>query len=158
MYDAVGIEYAFDFLFERPVGERGGPNDADVFRNGSIRTLGELLETTANCILVRANRFDFAPNESNPGGAKAKIESSVNKLKEMADLIVALCARRPQTARELAQRLHRNAKYLRDAYLSSLVREGRLQLTGAPNDPNVAYRAITNKGTGNDGRIPVRLL
>ena len=85
MYDAVGIEYAFDFLFERPVGERGGPNDADVFRNGSIRTLGELLETTANCILVRANRFDFAPNESNPGGAKAKIESSVNKLKEMAE-------------------------------------------------------------------------
>ena len=60
---------------------------------------------------------------------------------EMADLIVALCARRPQTARELAQRLHRNAKYLRDAYLSSLVREGRLQLTSAPNDPNVAYRA-----------------
>ena len=60
---------------------------------------------------------------------------------EMADLIVALCDERPQTARELAQRLHRSAKYLRDAYLSPLVREGRLQLTGAPNDPNVAYRA-----------------
>ncbi|MBL7062639.1 MAG: hypothetical protein ISS49_00340 [Anaerolineae bacterium] len=60
---------------------------------------------------------------------------------EMADLIVALCAERPHTARELAQMLHRNAKYLRDAYLSPLVREGRPQLTGAPNDPNVAYRA-----------------
>jgi len=41
----------------------------------------------------------------------------------------------------LAQRLGRNAKYLRDHYLSHLVQEGRLQLTGAPNDPNVAYRA-----------------
>jgi len=60
---------------------------------------------------------------------------------EMTDLIVTLCGEHPQTARELAQRLHRNAKYLRDAYLSPLVREGRLQLTGAPNDPNVAYRA-----------------
>jgi ATP-dependent DNA helicase RecG len=59
--------------------------------------------------------------------------------KETADIIVALCAKRPYTARELAQKLHRNAKYLRDAYLSRLVREGRLQLTGAPNDPNVAY-------------------
>lgn len=60
---------------------------------------------------------------------------------EMASLIVALCAERPRTARELAQRLHRNAKYLRDIYLSPLVQAGRLQLTGAPNDPNVAYRA-----------------
>ena len=60
---------------------------------------------------------------------------------EMTDLIVALCAARPYTARELAQRLGRSAKYLRDAYLSSLVRQGRLQLTGAPNDPNVAYFA-----------------
>lgn len=31
--------------------------------------------------------------------------------------------------------------YVRNSYLSPLVREGRLQLTGAPNDPNVAYRS-----------------
>jgi len=46
-----------------------------------------------------------------------------------------LCVEHPQTARELAQRLHRNAKYLRDAYLSPLVREGRLQLTGLAQRP-----------------------
>jgi len=60
---------------------------------------------------------------------------------EVIELLVALCAERPRTARELAQLLHRNMKYLRDTYLSPLVREGRLQLTGAPNDPNVAYRS-----------------
>jgi hypothetical protein len=48
---------------------------------------------------------------------------------------------RPRTARDLAQILHRNVDYLRNAYLSLLVRQGRLELTGAPTDPNVAYRA-----------------
>jgi len=60
---------------------------------------------------------------------------------ETITLIILLCTKRPHTARELAQILNRNADYLRNAYLSPLVREGRLQLTGAPNDPNVAYRA-----------------
>ena len=60
---------------------------------------------------------------------------------ETITLIVSLCSARPHTARELAQVLNRNADYLRNAYLSPLVREGRLQLTGAHNDPNVAYRA-----------------
>jgi hypothetical protein len=64
----------------------------------------------------------------------------------MADLLVAFCAERPRTARELAQLLHRNMKYLRDTYLSLLVREGRLQLTSAPNDPNVAYRSAHQPG------------
>jgi ATP-dependent DNA helicase RecG len=70
---------------------------------------------------------------------------------EMADLLVALCTERPRTARELAQLLHRNTKYLRDTYLSPLVRQGRLQLTGAPNDPNVAYRAARQPGAGQGG-------
>ncbi len=74
---------------------------------------------------------------------------------ETITLVISLCTKRPHTARELAQILNRNADYLRNAYLSPLVREGRLQLTGAPNDPNVAYRAITNKDTGNDSRIPI---
>jgi ATP-dependent DNA helicase RecG len=70
---------------------------------------------------------------------------------EMADLLVALCTERPRTARELAQLLHRNTKYLRDTYLSPLVRQGRLQLTGAPNDPNVAYRAARQPGAEQGG-------
>jgi len=60
---------------------------------------------------------------------------------ETTALIVSLCTERPHTARELAQILNRNTDYLRNVYLSPLVQEGRLQLTGASNDPNVAYRA-----------------
>jgi len=54
-------------------------------------------------------------------------------------LILLLCSESPRTARELGEILHRNADYIRNAYLSPLLRQGRLQLTGAPNDPNVAY-------------------
>ena len=60
---------------------------------------------------------------------------------EVVAMILHLCAERPYTARELASTLHRNVDYVRNSYLSPLVREGRLQLTGAPNDPNVAYRS-----------------
>jgi len=49
---------------------------------------------------------------------------------EMNDLIVALCAERPWTARELAQRLHPSS--------DAPIHRG---IAGAPNDPNVAYRA-----------------
>lgn len=73
---------------------------------------------------------------------------------EMVDLIVAVCTERPQTARELARMFLRNAKYLRDAYLSPLVREGRLQLTSSPNDPNVAYRAASHPGHKREGDPP----
>ncbi len=60
---------------------------------------------------------------------------------QMDDLLVALCAERPLRTRELGEMLHRSARHLRDGYLSRLVDEGRLELTGSPNDPNVAYRA-----------------
>jgi ATP-dependent DNA helicase RecG len=62
----------------------------------------------------------------------------------MDNLIVTLCAEHPRRARDLAQVLRRSARHLRDTYLSRLVREGRLQLTGSPNDPNVAYAAGTS--------------
>ncbi len=61
---------------------------------------------------------------------------------EIAALIVALCTETPRTARELAEILHRNPDYVRNAYLSRLVRIGRLQLNGAPTDPNVTYQAL----------------
>lgn len=58
---------------------------------------------------------------------------------QVVTLVLLLCAERAHTARELAEILYRNVEYVRNAYLSPLVREGRLQLTGSPNDPNVAY-------------------
>jgi ATP-dependent DNA helicase RecG len=66
-------------------------------------------------------------------------------------MILFLCAERPLTARELAIALHRNVDYVRNSYLSPLVRQGRLQLTGSPNDPNVAYRATRQPGARQGG-------
>lgn len=63
---------------------------------------------------------------------------------EVAALVLLLCAERPHTTRELAERLRRNVDYVRNAYLSPLVRQGRLERSGAPNDPNVAYRAASS--------------
>jgi ATP-dependent DNA helicase RecG len=64
---------------------------------------------------------------------------------EIEALIVTLCVESPRTARELAEILHRNPDYLRNAYLSRLVRTGRLKLKGAPTDPNVTYQAAEKK-------------
>jgi ATP-dependent DNA helicase RecG len=61
---------------------------------------------------------------------------------QMDGLIVTLCSERPLRARELGAMLHRSARHLRDVYLSRLVHEGRLELSGAPSDPNVAYQSI----------------
>jgi ATP-dependent DNA helicase RecG len=73
---------------------------------------------------------------------------------EIATLILLLCAERPHTARELAERLSRNVDYIRNAYLSPLVEGGRIEFVGAPNDPNVAYRTVSLPGDGREGSWP----
>lgn len=61
---------------------------------------------------------------------------------EMDDLLVGLCAEQPFKARELGRLVRRSPRYLTEAYLSRLVKEGRLQRNGAANDPNVTYQAV----------------
>ncbi|MBN2006289.1 MAG: putative DNA binding domain-containing protein [Anaerolineae bacterium] len=65
---------------------------------------------------------------------------------KLQDLIMHLCRERSYTARALAEILQRNPEYLRRVYLTPLVQQGRLQRSGAPNDPNVTYKTnpITN--------------
>mgnify|MGYP000890059147 CR=1 FL=1 len=53
-----------------------------------------------------------------------------------------LCAEQPFKARELGRLVQRSPRYLTEAYLSRLVRIGRLQRNGAANDPNVTYQAV----------------
>lgn len=48
MFDAVNIEYAFAYFLEKDIGKRGGIHDADVFRGGEYKDLGELLEAWPN--------------------------------------------------------------------------------------------------------------
>jgi len=84
MYDAVSIEYAFAHLLEKPIGARGGVHDADVFRYGSVKGLGQLLDATADHLSKRISRIQFAPIESQAGGAKAQLEASIRGLKAIA--------------------------------------------------------------------------
>ncbi len=84
MYDAVQIEYAFAHLLQKPIGARGGLHDADVFRHGSVKELGKLLDATAEHLSRRISIIQFAPIECEAGGAKAQIQGSLLGLKGIA--------------------------------------------------------------------------
>ena len=60
---------------------------------------------------------------------------------QLENLIVALCRTQPFSARNLGVMLNRSSRHVRDAYLTPLVKQERLQRNGAPNDPNVMYQA-----------------
>ena len=62
---------------------------------------------------------------------------------EMRDLVVRLCAWRPLSSEEIAYVLDRERSYVTNAYITPLVREGRLTLTipEHPTDPRQRYRA-----------------
>ena len=74
VFNAVGIELSFARFLEKPFGDRGGLHDADVFRAGEYSKLGELVETIAQHFATRAARIRFAPEESQAGGAQARVE------------------------------------------------------------------------------------
>jgi len=63
---------------------------------------------------------------------------------EMRDLVVRLCAWRPLSSEEISRMLGRSRFYVTEAYLTPLVREGRLTLTmpERPTDPRQRYRAL----------------
>jgi ATP-dependent DNA helicase RecG len=64
---------------------------------------------------------------------------------EMRDLVVRLCAWRPLSAEEISGILDRARSYVTDAYITPLVREGRLTPTVKhPTDPRQKYRAAAD--------------
>ncbi len=84
MFDAVNIEYAFAYFLEKDIGKRGGIHDADVFRGGEYKDLGELLEALAQHFKTRVARIQFAPEESQGGGAKARLSVGIDGLATVA--------------------------------------------------------------------------
>jgi hypothetical protein len=80
VFDAVNIEYAFAYFLEKRIGGRGGMHDADVFRGGEYKELGELLEVFARHFTTRVARIQFAPEESEGGGAKARLDVAIESL------------------------------------------------------------------------------
>ncbi|KAB7624107.1 ATP-binding protein [Alkalilimnicola sp. S0819] len=67
---------------------------------------------------------------------------------QVEEAILALCALRPWSLRELAVLTKRNSAYLRQRYLVPMVAQGQLQRTfpNEPNRPDQAYVVPTKKG------------
>ena len=80
VFDANQIEYAFAYFLEKPLGERGHIHDADVFRSGKYKDLGELLEAVAQHFRMRIAHLQFAPEEAQGGGAKARLGVTIDGL------------------------------------------------------------------------------
>lgn len=83
-YNAVGIEYSFAFLLGLKIGVRGRINDADVFRIGSVKKLGKLIEATASSLQERCNKIKFSAEEVRDGDNKPKTFVAIKGLKDIA--------------------------------------------------------------------------
>lgn len=83
-YNAVGIEYSFAHILNKEIGARGGLNDADVFRIGSVKELGKLLEDTVKQLEDRCNKIRFTENETVDGGLKPRTFVPLKRLQELA--------------------------------------------------------------------------
>lgn len=83
-FDAVSIEHAFAKLVGNPTGARGTSHDADVFRGGNPRSLAKALSDAADALEERIKSIQFAPADMEPGGAKARIDVAISRLRKIA--------------------------------------------------------------------------
>ena len=83
-FDAVSIEYAFARLNGDLIGGRGTSHDADVFRGGNPASLSEALSEAIDAIEERASVINFTPEDSEPGGSKARLDVAINRLRGIA--------------------------------------------------------------------------
>jgi len=83
-FDAVAIEYAFANLVGAGIGARGGSHDADTFRGGNPPSLANAIEDAADALQQRYSAFTFEAVDSQPGGAKIRIESGIQRLRNIA--------------------------------------------------------------------------
>lgn len=61
-------------------------------------------------------------------------------------VVLDLLRQREWRLEELSQLLQRNAEYVRQQYVQPLIKDGAVEMTREPNDPQQAYRAIGKKG------------
>lgn len=84
-FDAVSIEYAFANLIGNPIGARGTSHDADVFRGGEAKSLSFALSEAIDALEAKVNALKFDPEESQPGGTKARLDVAIDRLKRIAE-------------------------------------------------------------------------
>jgi len=81
MFNAVGIEAAFGNFFGLT---RCDLIDADMFRRGNPKHLGELLEAFSMGLARRIEFLEFVPDEALPGGPQARLEANIEAFASMA--------------------------------------------------------------------------
>src|SRR5438445_7199474 len=105
MFEAVFIEGAFCRFFA--AWPRSGLLDADVFRGGDPKDLGEILQSFATRLASRTEFIEFVPDETRNGGAKPLLEGAIASL--------------AQQGKELKQRLQREPEDHHWEIIASLV-------------------------------------
>ena len=93
-YNAIGIETAFGIFMQQRNRQRGLPHDADVFRAGDVRALGEIIERFADHFQQRAAGIPW-PSTAD-GTLGARVQSSIDSLRSLATEMKASSAKEPQ--------------------------------------------------------------
>ncbi len=93
MFDATHCEYAFAYMLNRSIGQRGLSNDADVFRSGEPSDLKKLLDDTAKAVQARIDGLTFTAADAENGGVKARLDVMA---KSIADIKTAITKKEPQ--------------------------------------------------------------
>jgi hypothetical protein len=83
-FDAVSIEHAFAQLMGSTIGGRGTVHDADIFRGGNPSHLAKAIEAAANALEAKANTKTYTAADTQPGGAKARIDVAISRLRKTA--------------------------------------------------------------------------
>src|SRR5882757_4840114 len=95
-FPAEGIEHSFATFLGHPVGQRGKSFDADAFRNGNTNKLSKVVEETVARLSYRVNLIRFSEDESEPGGAKARIEAAISQLRDVTEQMKTSTQREPE--------------------------------------------------------------
>ena len=94
MFEAVFIEGAFCSFFGG--WPRPGLVDADVFRGGDPKDLGEILQLFAERLDRRTEFIEFVPDETRNGGAKPRLEGAIASLARQGEELKQRRRREPE--------------------------------------------------------------
>lgn len=83
-FDAVDIEHAFARLIGDSLGGRGTSYDADVFRSGQLSSIAKALSEAIDAIESKADTINFSELDSIPGGSKARLDVTIDRLRATA--------------------------------------------------------------------------
>ena len=85
--DPILLEYAFSRLSGDEIGKRGTLHDADIFRHGTIKDLGNVLEEAADSLKKRVDGLPFTDAEKANGGPEPRLRDNIEKLYRISQML-----------------------------------------------------------------------